>query len=52
MHEVGGARSRDWQLTLPDSVYGRFQRSYLSKLSEDQLYRAIRGAVSVRASGP
>ena len=30
-------------------VYGRFQRSYLSKLSEDQPCRAIRGAVIVRA---
>ena len=30
-------------------VYDRFQRSYLSKLSEDQLCRAIRGAVSVHA---
>ena len=30
-------------------VYGRFQRSYLSKLSEDQPCCAIRGAVSVRA---
>ena len=30
-------------------VYGRFQRSYLSKLSEDQQCRAIRGTVSVCA---